>query len=254
LRVRFARPKGTTTRRVASQQEEPQQPAKMGGTTRKHNNKTRNTTTKGEKFMSSRIVLAASTLALGTALTAIPALAQDYGSGANNTQQYKYPIGRPMNDGGVAPQSSQNNGPQSSAAQQTRSARIRTNGAVNQSPSNAATAQNYHYPMGRSMDDGGFPQEQAQYNGAQRQERTGSAENMEHAQTRSAALAGSGPANYAYDPYGRGSYYDYSLVSGPAYAGAPMPGAIAACQARFHSYDPATGTYLGFDGIRHSCP
>jgi hypothetical protein len=29
--------------------------------------------------------------------------------------------------------------------------------------------------------------------------------------------------------------------------------AIAACQARFHSYDPATGTYLGVGGARHPC-
>jgi BA14K-like protein len=26
------------------------------------------------------------------------------------------------------------------------------------------------------------------------------------------------------------------------------------CAARFHSYDPATGTYLGLDGQRHHCP
>jgi hypothetical protein len=26
------------------------------------------------------------------------------------------------------------------------------------------------------------------------------------------------------------------------------------CAARFHSYDPSTGTYLGFDGRRHACP
>ncbi len=193
--------------------------------------------------MSSRILLAISTLALGTALTAIPAIAQDNGAGATNAQQYKYPIGRPMNDGGYATQ--QNNGAR-------RSARTRINGTTN--PPTAATAQNYRSPIGRSMDDGGFPQEQAQYNGAQREQRTGSAENMEHAQARSAELGGTGPTNYAYDRDQRGSYYDYA--SGPSYAGGPgpMPGAIEACEARFRSYDPATGTYVGFDGMRHSCP
>jgi hypothetical protein len=25
------------------------------------------------------------------------------------------------------------------------------------------------------------------------------------------------------------------------------------CATRFHSYDPSTGTYLGFDGRRHPC-
>ncbi|MGO4338525.1 BA14K family protein [Labrys sp. KB_33_2] len=26
------------------------------------------------------------------------------------------------------------------------------------------------------------------------------------------------------------------------------------CAARFRSYNRATGTYLGYDGARHSCP
>jgi hypothetical protein len=30
--------------------------------------------------------------------------------------------------------------------------------------------------------------------------------------------------------------------------------AVASCEARFRSYDPASGTYLGFDGMRHPCP
>jgi hypothetical protein len=143
----------------------------------------------GENLMLSRMVLAASALALGTALTAIPALAQN-----NSAQQYKYPMGRPMNDGGYVVQ-------QDSGAQQTGSAESRGRGGLH--PSIAATgqntAQNYHYPMGRPMNDGGFPAEQAQYNGGQRGARTGSAENTEHAEARSAALGG---RNH------RGPYYD----------------------------------------------
>jgi BA14K-like protein len=30
-------------------------------------------------------------------------------------------------------------------------------------------------------------------------------------------------------------------------------GGASNCAARFHSFDPATGTYLGFDGRRHTC-
>ena len=30
--------------------------------------------------------------------------------------------------------------------------------------------------------------------------------------------------------------------------------AVAYCMDRFNSYDPASGTYLGYDGYRHSCP
>jgi len=31
-------------------------------------------------------------------------------------------------------------------------------------------------------------------------------------------------------------------------------GADESCGARFRSYDPASGTYLGYDGMRHPCP
>ena len=30
--------------------------------------------------------------------------------------------------------------------------------------------------------------------------------------------------------------------------------AVGYCASRFRSYDPASGTYLGFDGVRHPCP
>ncbi len=40
------------------------------------------------------------------------------------------------------------------------------------------------------------------------------------------------------------------------YAPAPVYGgdAVAYCMQRFRSYDPASGTYLGYDGYRHPCP
>jgi BA14K-like protein len=45
----------------------------------------------------------------------------------------------------------------------------------------------------------------------------------------------------------------------PAYAYEPEPGYVegdaeAYCEQRFRSYDPASGTYLGYDGRRHPCP
>jgi hypothetical protein len=49
-------------------------------------------------------------------------------------------------------------------------------------------------------------------------------------------------------------YYGYSgYDSGAAnpYAGGNE---VAYCQQRFRSYDPGSGTYLGFDGLRHPCP
>jgi hypothetical protein len=55
---------------------------------------------------------------------------------------------------------------------------------------------------------------------------------------------------------GYGNYYNYSTGWGGGYVGvsAPGGGANAWCQAHFRSFDPASGTYLGFDGARHSCP
>jgi hypothetical protein len=97
------------------------------------------------------------------------------------------------------------------------------------------------------------------------------------------AVAASGPGygydydygpgySYGYDPYySYGPSYSYGYSDpyysyapgyssyGPGYGSygssvAPDQSATAYCQQRFRSYDPATGTYLGYDGIRHSCP
>ncbi len=48
-------------------------------------------------------------------------------------------------------------------------------------------------------------------------------------------------------------YYDYAPgpVYGPGYYG---DDAVGYCMRRFRSYDPRSGTYLGYDGYRHPCP
>jgi len=52
-----------------------------------------------------------------------------------------------------------------------------------------------------------------------------------------------GYSTYAYEP-GYDTTYTYSA-----------PGRdIAYCMQRYRSFDPASGTYLGYDGIRHPCP
>lgn len=60
--------------------------------------------------------------------------------------------------------------------------------------------------------------------------------------------------------------YGWGPAIGGLAAGAIIGGAIASSQAqaaannhaycsqRFRSYDPASGTYLGYDGLRHPCP
>jgi hypothetical protein len=53
---------------------------------------------------------------------------------------------------------------------------------------------------------------------------------------------------YGYPAYG--DYYGY-----PAYGAYPYGGpAVGYCMSRFKSYDPYSGTYLGYDGFRHPCP
>ncbi len=71
--------------------------------------------------------------------------------------------------------------------------------------------------------------------------------------------------------YGRRSY-GWGPAAGAFGAGVLLGGALAApppvyyqpqpaydeteayCIQRFKSYDPASGTYLGYDGLRHPCP
>ncbi|MBR1132909.1 BA14K family protein [Bradyrhizobium iriomotense] len=77
-----------------------------------------------------------------------------------------------------------------------------------------------------------------------------------------AAIGGLG--SYAYygggyydDPYYYGdSYYGDSYYDEPSVAVVPDSGGDSAayCAQRYRSYDPASGTYLGYDGQRHPCP
>jgi len=63
-------------------------------------------------------------------------------------------------------------------------------------------------------------------------------------------------------PYYYGGYYPYGGYYSPPYpypaagyyGGPPEGDASAYCAQRYHSYDPATGTFLGYDGARHPCP
>jgi BA14K-like protein len=67
-----------------------------------------------------------------------------------------------------------------------------------------------------------------------------------------------GPAYYGPGPYGPPPAAYYGPGPGPGYGpgfGGPGGGdPVAYCSQRFKSYDPGSGTYLGFDGQRHPCP
>jgi BA14K-like protein len=48
-----------------------------------------------------------------------------------------------------------------------------------------------------------------------------------------------------------GRWGDEDLLTAPIYT---SNNSVSYCEGRFHSYDLASGTYLGFDGFRHPCP
>jgi hypothetical protein len=68
------------------------------------------------------------------------------------------------------------------------------------------------------------------------------------------ALAGAALGGYYGGYYGYDDGY-YGDSYGPAYAyeGGDDDGA-GYCMQRYRSYDPNSGTYLGYDGLRHPCP
>ena len=68
---------------------------------------------------------------------------------------------------------------------------------------------------------------------------------------------GCGGGFYGGGFYGGGFYGGYGGCSGFTAVPAPIVpggGAVANCEARFRSYNPATGMYLGYDGQHHPCP
>lgn len=142
--------------------------------------------------MRPKLVLAISMLALGTALSGVPALAQ-------------------------------NSGPPSGNIQQNSGCPAYFETSCSSSP--YATAQ----PKATE----------------QRRSRT-----MERSQARNVAPGYVYTPGYGYNGRDR-RYYDYA---GANFAGPMRSDVAAACAARFRSYDPATGTYMGFDGVRHPCP
>ncbi|MDE2377622.1 BA14K family protein [Bradyrhizobium sp.] len=74
-----------------------------------------------------------------------------------------------------------------------------------------------------------------------------------------AAIGALGSYAYYGGPYYGDPYYygdDYYYDDSPTVAVVPDGGgdSVAYCQQRYRSYDPASGTYLGYDGLRHPCP
>ena len=62
-----------------------------------------------------------------------------------------------------------------------------------------------------------------------------------------------GGGGYGYGPYAYDEGYDGAYAAAPAYSSGDDRD-DAYCAQRFKSYDPGSGTYLGYDGARHPCP
>lgn len=63
--------------------------------------------------------------------------------------------------------------------------------------------------------------------------------------------------NYAYGPTYSYGYGNYGYAPAPYVAAGPAVAQnddASYCASRYRSYDPASGTFLGFDGQRHPCP
>ena len=79
------------------------------------------------------------------------------------------------------------------------------------------------------------------------------------AQRRSAGAAAAAEPGAQIAQAPNGPVYNYVPPSGPMAEapGAPQAqsqDAAAYCAERFRTYDPASGTYMGYDGMRHPCP
>jgi hypothetical protein len=60
----------------------------------------------------------------------------------------------------------------------------------------------------------------------------------------------------SYDPYYYNDGYAYNDPGYDGYSDSVIPSSAdpSYCAQRYRSYDPASGTYLGRDGLRHPCP
>jgi hypothetical protein len=67
-----------------------------------------------------------------------------------------------------------------------------------------------------------------------------------------AIVGGALASPYYYGDYSEPYYYPPAAY-GPGYY-PTLSSDASYCASRYRSYDPATGTYLGYDGLRHSCP
>ena len=239
---------------------------------------------------SRKLAITLGALALGTAITVLPALAQEY----HNS--------RAANDGGPLTASGQ------TAQTQSGNTGARTNASVAQNATQRNLQDNAQSRQQENVSDNDRRREATtsderasnvrasqsgqarprvtrrmtmirRFRPTARTETTARSENSEYLRSAAGptdvAVNAAPPQRQYYGANGPAGgfgdrYYDqYSENYGdegfaPSAGFGPNPGVraaaamnendIAACQMRFQSFDPASGTYLGYDGMRHPCP
>lgn len=213
------------------------------------------------------LILAASACAL--AVTALPAAAQEYNNPPQANPQPAAPaapIGRAVDDAGPNYQGTQQNTENTQAAPTTRPATRpmtrqrtaqRTRRAVqpyrlteNTAGGEPGNAGGYAPGYGYSNYYNYAPGFGGYYNGGYYNYAPGFGGYSDYYNY---APYGDYYADYSSGGPGFGDFYNYA----PGYvlaAATPAGGTTAWCEAHFRSFNPATGTYLGFDGMRHACP
>ena len=188
--------------------------------------------------MKSRIAIAISALTLGTALAAVPSFAQTRNQPNGTAAQSDscvhfqqgcsdkpYPMGQ-----NASPNAAQNS--ERTGTQENRQARSASGG---ERINNERTSGSREQLSSRERTSVGVNE----------RERLGVNERQGVSIGERERVAG--------EPYGYGAPRYYNDAPGMRVADADG-GSIAWCETRFHSFDPATGTYMGFDGVRHACP
>lgn len=167
--------------------------------------------------MKSRIAIAVSALTLGTALAVVPSFAQ------TNQQTNQRPGG--------------------TAAQQGSESCIHFGQGCSDKP----------YPMNNQSGT----EQNASANGQQTGARQGPATRSASSSQRPGASerVTQNRERATGETYRLGERDRYTDYAPGVRVGAAAPSNnVQWCEMRFRSYDPATGTYLGFDGAPHACP
>jgi len=129
-----------------------------------------------------------------------------------------------------------------------------------QTPSNGTTAQQGSsgcVVFQQGCSDKPYPmnnQSSTEQNGSANGERTGTRQSTATPSASNRQRVVQDRERAAGETYRLGEPNRYNDYAPGVQVGAAAPGGMQWCEMRFQSYNPATGTYMGFDGVPHACP